>query len=174
MPSERYARLYITCAPSPSSAARCGGHVGLAHQALADQEGVHAGLATPVSALLAIPLGDDDGHGTPGCQPFIAQRGGEGLEVAVVDAHEVGPGRQHEGRFAASCSSTHPDIPRPRDPAKRAESRRVVEDLGDQEHGVGAHAGLDHLVFVDQEILAAGGQTTDARMRARYDRCPWK
>src|SRR5215510_15767486 len=78
--------------PCPQQRARGRGDIGRAHQALADQEGADAGVcqALQVGVARDAALGDDDavlgyarGEALRGLE-----RGGEGLEVTVVDADQ--------------------------------------------------------------------------------------
>src|SRR5262245_43992319 len=73
--------------------ARCGRHIGLTHQAFADQEGADTNLrkATEIGRRENAALADDDAVGWHArCQPLgRGERGLKSFEVAVVDADEA-------------------------------------------------------------------------------------
>ncbi len=102
-------------------------------------------------------LGDEDDVG--GDLVAEADRqvevGDEPVQVAVVDADEVGPRGQDAGQVARVVELDQGGHPPPPRQGQERRQLRIVEDLGDQEDGIGAgHPGLDDLVLVDQEVLA--------------------
>ena len=138
-------------------------HVGFAHQALADEDGAHADLRQTLDIVRAkdAALADDDavarhqrrqrlGHG---------ERDVEGAQVAVVDADE--PGAEGQGALELA-GVVHLDERVHAERVRRLDEsgRRFVTDARhDDEDAVGAPgARLEHLVGLEQEILAQDGQ----------------
>src|SRR5690606_15576525 len=68
---------------------------------------------------------------------------------------EVGAGGQDAGEVGGLVELDQGRHPEGSGAGEQGGKPGVVEDLGGQEHGIGAgHAGLDDLVFVDQKVLA--------------------
>src|SRR5262245_47362163 len=95
----RGTRSALVARPQPSlrsgaeQRAGGGGDVGLPHQALADQERMHARLREPLEVGMAVDaaLGDDDAVLRHPWRQLLGRlkRGVEGLQVAIVDADQA-------------------------------------------------------------------------------------
>ena len=162
--------------PRSQQRAGGGGDVGLAHEAFADEEGVHAGLGQPLQVGVAgdAAFGDDDAvlRHARGEPLGRLQRGGEGLEVAVVDADQPAVERQRAVELLLVVhlgDGVH--APRVGVGAQRA-GHHVVDGGHDDQDAVGAQrARLRHLVAVEHEVLAQRGQLGGgARLRQMLGR----
>ncbi len=145
------------------------GEVGRGHEGFADEEGADAGGGHALDVRLGFDaglgdedllvfdeLGEADGRG---------EVGGEGAEVAVVDAQEgVGAEGEADGGADAEEGVHFVDF----DEGGEAEfggedlevdHEGVGEDFGDEEDGVGAGGfGFVDLVGVDDEVFAEDGK----------------
>ena len=130
-----------------------------AHEGLADQEGVHAVLAhqphvvRPEDAALG-------NHQAIGRYPLEQAEGGverdlETAQVAVVDADQAIVQGQRPVQFGAIVDFDQDVHAERRRLLAQAAHLPVVQAGGDQQDTVGTQRpGLDHLVGIDEEILA--------------------
>ena len=98
----------------------------------------------------------------------------EGPQVAVVDADQPGPRRQHAGKIGRLVEFHQRRHAQRHDRLVQRAKLPVVEAFGDQQHGVGpGRPGLDHLVGIDDEILPQHAAVRRPRGSAAGSRgCP--
>ena len=166
--------------PRRQQRARRRGDVGLAHQAFADQEGVHAALASRCrSAWLAMPLSAMTMRffGTRGASlSVVSSVVSKVFEVAIVDADQ--PAVELQGAVELVLVVHLGDgvhAPGLGVGAERA-GHHVVDGGHDDQDAVGAQrARLGHLIAVEHEVLAQGRQLRPRRaLRVRCSGAPWK
>ncbi len=152
----------------------------LAHEGLADQERMHAGIAHQRDVGRRQDAAFGDQHAVARHRVLQVERGLqrhlEGAQVAVVDAEQA---RRHRQRTLEFVEVVHLDQHVHAEFAgDEGELRQlhVIQRRGDQQHAVGAErARLVHLVRIDDEILAQHRQARRPRAPAtRYASAPWK
>ena len=81
--------------------------------------------------------------------------GFHGAQIAVVDADQRGPQRQHPRQLLRVVQFYQRSHAQVENRCIEAAEVAIVEALGDQQHRIGPmHAGLNHLIQIDDEFLA--------------------